>query len=148
MVVSVGMLVLVVELATRDALRRAQPDRAAYDALFPLDGACSVYAYTRNVGAEVLEAGTDLQARMFTRRMTEDPATGSATSAMAALLAELRGAAELRLRVGQSTDMGRPSLMLARARQEGGAMTAFVGGRCVEVMAGTFALERDGTASA
>lgn len=142
-VVSVGMPFLVVELATRAALRRAQADHAAYDALFPLDGAYSVYAYTRNVGTEVPEAGTDLQARMFTRRMTEDPATGSATSAMVALLAELGGAAELRLRVGQGTDMGRPSLMLARARQEGGGVTAFVGGRCVEVMAGNFALDHD-----
>lgn len=146
LVASVGMPFLVVELATRDALHRARPDAMAYDELFPLDGAYSVYAYTRDVGTEAPEAGTDLQARMFTRRMTEDPATGSATSAMTALLAELRGAAELRLRVGQGTDMGRPSLMLARAKQESGAVVAFVGGRCVEVMEGTFALGRDGTA--
>jgi trans-2,3-dihydro-3-hydroxyanthranilate isomerase len=78
-----------------------------------------------------------LQARMFTGRMTEDPATGSATSAMVALLVEMLGAAELKLRVGQGTDMGRPSLMLARARQENGGVMAFVGGRCVEVMEGT-----------
>lgn len=145
-VVSVGMPFLVVELASRDALRRAAPDSTAYDGLFPLDGAYSVYAYTQDVGMEAPEAGTDLQARMFTRRMTEDPATGSATSAMAALRAELGGMAELRLRVGQGTDMGRPSLMLARAKQERGAVTAFVGGRCVEAMEGTFVLEGDGTA--
>lgn len=139
-VVSVGMPFLVVELATRTALRRARPDRTAYDALLPLDGARSVYAYTRDVGTGVPEADTDVQARMFTRRMTEDPATGSATSAVAALLVERRGAAELHLRVGQGTDMGRPSLMLARARRERGAVTAFVGGRCVGVMAGILAL--------
>ena len=101
-VVSVGMPFLVVQLATRDALRRALPDRAAYDALLPLDGAYSVYAYAQDLGMEVSKARTDLQARMFTRRMTEDPATGSATSATVALLADLRGAAELRLRVGQA----------------------------------------------
>jgi predicted PhzF superfamily epimerase YddE/YHI9 len=41
-VVSVGLPFLVVELASREALRRARPDRRAYDALFPLDGARSV----------------------------------------------------------------------------------------------------------
>lgn len=139
-VVSVGMPFLVVELASRDALRRAAPDRVAYDSLFPLDGAYSVYAYTRDVAKGPTEAGTDLQARMFTRRMTEDPATGSATSAMTALLVDLHGVPEFCLRIGQGTDMGRPSLMLARARQENGAVVAFVGGRCVEVMEGTIAV--------
>lgn len=136
-VVSVGMPFLVVELASRDALRRASPDRAAFASLFPLDGAFSVYAYTRDVAKDTVEADTDLQARMFTGRMTEDPATGSATSAMAALLAARLGTAELTLRVGQGTDMGRPSLMLARTKQENGGVVAFVGGRCVEVMEGT-----------
>ena len=139
-VVSVGMPFLVVEPAPRDALRRATPNRAAYDALLPLDGAYSVYAYTRDVGAGTGEAGTDLQARMFTRRMTEDPATGSATAAVVALLAGLRGEADLRLRGGQGVDMGRPSLLLARASVQDGAVTAFVGGRCVAVMEGGFML--------
>lgn len=140
LVASVGMPFLVVELATRDALRRARPDGTAYDRLFPLDGAYSVYAYTRDVGTDAPETGTDLQARMFTRRMTEDPATGSATAAVTALLAELRGTAELRLRVGQGVDMGRPSLLLARASRLDGAVTAFVGGHCVAVMEGSLPL--------
>lgn len=139
-VVSVGMPFLVVELVSRDALRRTSPDRAAYASLLPLDCAFSVYAYTRDVADDTADAGTDLQARMFTGRMTEDPATGSATSAMTALLAALRGSAVLQLRVGQGTDMGRPSLMLARAKQENGAVVAFVGGRCVEVMEGAITL--------
>jgi len=43
--------------------------------------------------------------------LSEDPATGSATAAAAALLAELDGASdgELKLRIGQGVDMGRPS---------------------------------------
>ncbi len=139
-VVSVGLPFLVVELATRNALRRAKPDRAAYDGLLPLDGATAVYAYTRDIGADAAEAGTDVQARMFTPRMTEDPATGSATAAVTALLAELQGEAELRLRVGQGVDMGRPSLLLARAGRQEGAMIAYVGGRCVTAMEGSFRL--------
>ena len=139
-VVSVGLPFLVAELASRDALRRAKADRAAYEGVFPLDGAVAVYAYTRDVGTAAPEVGTDLQARMFTPRMTEDPATGSATAAATALLAEVRSGADLSLRVGQGVDMGRPSLLLARAGRQGGAMIACVGGRCVAVMEGSFRL--------
>jgi trans-2,3-dihydro-3-hydroxyanthranilate isomerase len=139
-VVSVGMPFLVVELTSREALRRASPNAAAYDRLLPLDGAYSVYAYTSDVGAE---PGIDLQARMFTRRMTEDPATGSATAAMTALLTELAGVPTLSLRVGQGVDMGRPSLMLARGSRQSGQTIAFIGGRCVEVMEGSIVLRGD-----
>src|SRR6516162_9041779 len=45
-VLSVGLPFLVVELTSRDALRRATPNRAAYDQFLPLDGGRSVYAYT------------------------------------------------------------------------------------------------------
>jgi len=72
--------------------------------------------------------------------MTEDPATGSATAAAAALLAEVGGGADLRLRVGQGVDMGRPSLLLARAGRQGGTTVAYVGGRCVMAMEGSLRL--------
>jgi len=139
-VVSVGLPFLVVELASRDALRRARPDRTAYESVFPLDGAFAVYAYTRNVDTAASEAGTDLQARMFTPRMTEDPATGSATAAATALLAEVQGGADLHLRVGLGGSLGRPSLRRARAARQGRAMIAYVGGRCVTAMEGSFRL--------
>ncbi len=135
-VVSVGLAFLVVELASRDALRRARPDRRAYDGLFPLDGARSVYAYTRDGGDT---DGFDLHSRMFTGRMVEDPATGSATAAVTALLAELRGV-EVRLRVRQGEDMGRPSTLLTRSVAEGGATRARVGGRCALMFSGAFDL--------
>lgn len=142
-VASVGLPFLVVELASRDALRRARPNRQAYDALLPLDGAKSVYAYTRDNGAGDPVADCDLQARMFTGRMTEDPATGSASAAATALLAELRGLPAIGLRIRQGVDMGRPSLLLTRAEQRAGAVTAFVGGNCVDVLDGHFELESD-----
>ena len=75
--------------------------------------------------------------------LSEDPATGSATAAAAALLAELdrRSDGELKLRIGQGVDMGRPSLLLTRVRKQGGAVTsAHVGGGCVQMMEGTFRL--------
>ena len=142
-VISVGLPFLVMELATREALRRAQPDRRAYDALLPLDGATAVYTYTRDGCPD--ETGCDLQARMFTPRMTEDPATGSATAATVALLAELSGSADLRLRVGQGVDMGRPSVLLARvSRQDGAETVVHVGGHCVAVMEGVLRVAAEG----
>lgn len=46
LVASVGLPFLVVELATRDALRRCVPNLQGFRTVLPLDGAVSVYAYT------------------------------------------------------------------------------------------------------
>src|SRR5207253_3694925 len=102
--VSVGMAFLVAELASRDALRRAKPEPAAFSRVLSGDGAVGVYIYTRDVPPA--ERPCDLQARMFfpgLSGLTEDPATGSATVAAAALLADLARErdGELKLRVGQ-----------------------------------------------
>lgn len=142
-VVSVGLPFLVVELASADALRRAAPNRSAHDAVLPLDGARSVYVYTRSRAGTPLETGADIHARIFTPRMTEDPATGSATAAVAAMLAESSDPSdgEMIFRFVQGVDMGRPSLLVARVLKRSGAASAVhVGGRCVSVMQGSFYL--------
>jgi trans-2,3-dihydro-3-hydroxyanthranilate isomerase len=146
-IVSVGLPFLVVELASRDALRRARPDAAAFARTFPCDGSDAVYLYTRDVPAA---EACDLQARMFhpgSSGLSEDPATGSATVAAAALLADLTGErdAELSLRIGQGVDMGRPSLLLTRVRKANGVIaSAHVGGACVQMMEGSFRLAGEG----
>jgi trans-2,3-dihydro-3-hydroxyanthranilate isomerase len=146
-IVSVGLPFLVMEVASREALRRARPDAAAFARTFPCDGSDAVYLYTRDVPSA--EKPCDLQARMFhpgSSGLSEDPATGSATVAAAALLADLSGErdGELKLRIGQGFDMGRPSLLLTRVRKEnGGIASAHVGGRCVQMMEGTFHLAGD-----
>ncbi len=143
-IVSVGMPFLVVELKSREALRAAKPDAAAFADTLPRDGAFAIYFYTRDVPPA--EQPLDLQARMFhpgASGLTEDPATGSATVAAAALLADLdrQQDGELALRIGQGVDMGRPSLLLTRVRKQHGAIvSAHVGGRCVPIMEGTFHL--------
>ena len=147
-VVSVGMPFLVAELRSRDALRRAKPDAAAFARILPCDGAFAVYLYTRDVPAA--EKPCDLQARMFfpgSSGLTEDPATGSATVATAALLADLATEkdGELKLLLGQGFDMGRPSLLHTRVRkQDGAVVSAHVGGACVQMMEGTFRLADGG----
>ncbi|MGF6425250.1 PhzF family phenazine biosynthesis protein [Bradyrhizobium elkanii] len=140
-VVSVGLPFLVVEIASREALRRARPDAAAFARTLAEIGRDVVYFYTSDVPAS--EQPLDLQARMFhpgASGLSEDPATGSATAACAALLADIDPArdGELRLRIGQGVDMGRPSLLLTRVRKQGGAVTSVhVGGGCVKMMEGT-----------
>jgi trans-2,3-dihydro-3-hydroxyanthranilate isomerase len=79
--------------------------------------------------------------------LSEDPATGSATVAAAALLADLAGErdGELKLRIGQGVDMNRPSLLLTRVvKRDGAVVSAHVGGYCVQMMEGTFRLAGEG----
>jgi trans-2,3-dihydro-3-hydroxyanthranilate isomerase len=141
-VISVGLSFIAVELASRDALRRAKPDAAAFERTFPCDGSDAVYFYTKDVPES--EKPCDLQARMFhpgSSGLSEDPATGSATAAAAALLADLDDMrdGELKLKLGQGVDMGRPSLLLTRVRKKNGAIeSTHVGGGSVKMMEGTF----------
>jgi trans-2,3-dihydro-3-hydroxyanthranilate isomerase len=143
-IVSVGLPFLVAEVVSREALRRARPEAVAFADMFPCEGCDAIYLYTRDIPAG--EMPCDLQARMFhpgSAGLTEDPATGSATAAAAALLGDLSSErdGELKLRVGQGVDMGRPSLLLTRVRKDNGTVvSAHVGGACVQMMEGSFRL--------
>jgi trans-2,3-dihydro-3-hydroxyanthranilate isomerase len=144
-IVSVGLPFLVVELASRDALRRAKPNLTAYESVLPLEGADSIFAYTRDDAAASSGAVATLHARMFCPfdGSIEDPATGSATAAAIALLASLDNEpnVERHWRVHQGVDMGRPSLLLGRTQtREGLVVATYVNGRCVPVLEGSFVL--------
>ena len=123
-------------------------DAAAFAKTFPCDGSDAVYFYTRDVPQG--EKPCELQARMFhpgASGLSEDPATGSATAACAALLADLDAIkdGELKLKIGQGVDMSRPSLLLTRVRKKDGAVASIhVGGSCVQIMEGTFRLDGKG----
>jgi trans-2,3-dihydro-3-hydroxyanthranilate isomerase len=148
LIASVGLPFLMVELTSREALKRARPDATAFARILPCDGSDAVYFYTRDVPPG--EKPCELQARMFhpgSSGLSEDPATGSATVAAATLLADLSSErdGELKLRIGQGVDMGRPSLLLTRVRKENGVVvSAHVGGNCVQMMEGTFRLAEEG----
>jgi trans-2,3-dihydro-3-hydroxyanthranilate isomerase len=147
LIASVGLPFLMVEVGSREALRRARPDAAAFARSFPCDGSDAVYFYTSDVPAA---EACDLQARMFhpgSSGLSEDPATGSATVAAASLLADLAGErdGEFRLRIGQGVDMNRPSLLLTRVlKAKGAVVSAHVGGTCIQMMEGTFRLDGEG----
>ncbi|HLV28449.1 MAG TPA: PhzF family phenazine biosynthesis protein [Burkholderiaceae bacterium] len=97
--------------------------------------------------------GRDVHARMFAPSIgiAEDPATGSAAVALAALLNELQSPTEGEhiWQVWQGDDMGRPSLMKVRAVVENGNVeSAHVGGTAVRVIAGSIRVDQEPAASA
>jgi trans-2,3-dihydro-3-hydroxyanthranilate isomerase len=138
---SVGLQFVIAEV-TPDALTRAKPDARAFAdaaARYPTSGRFPLHLYARVAGA----AGEpDARARMFSplSGTVEDPATGSANSALVALLATLAPLPDLTLQLDilQGAEMGRPSRLAVSAEKHGGAVTRVrAGGRCALVMEGT-----------
>ena len=130
---SVGLPFVLAELRDRSALQRARPDLAGFEDLVaagvdPPD----VHLYVRT------SDGFDLRARMFSPLdgIPEDPATGSANCALVGLLGHLDTAASgsFRWRIAQGVEMGRPSVLEARAdKRDGAVVTVRIGGECVLV---------------
>jgi trans-2,3-dihydro-3-hydroxyanthranilate isomerase len=134
-VASCGAPFVVVELATRAALARASLGGLGS---LPEDAAVGVFLFTRDRADD----HADLWARMFApaHGVPEDPATGSAAAALAGLLAGGPGMEDgwHGWRIGQGIEMGRPSLIAARAlRRDGQVAEVRVGGTAVPVAEGT-----------
>ncbi|KAA0914686.1 PhzF family phenazine biosynthesis protein [Aquicoccus porphyridii] len=129
---SLGLPFTITELASREALAAALPDIAAMRAgaaRYPASLDFAQFAYWRN--------GVTIHARMFAPldNIPEDPATGSAAAALAALLAHIENT-EQRLTLHQGEDMGRPSL-IGLATENGGVT---VSGTACPVMEGRLLL--------
>lgn len=116
-----------VELADRETLSDLVPDMAAIR-----EGAARYPAGADFALCAWVEVAGEIHMRMFAPLdgVPEDPATGSASAALGALLCDARGPVDLTIRQGE--DMGRPSLISVHA--EPGAVT--VSGRAVRVMEG------------
>jgi trans-2,3-dihydro-3-hydroxyanthranilate isomerase len=144
LVASVGTPFVVAELASLDALERASPDLGAFRAAAArysgLGARFALHLYVRRDGD-----ATRLRTRMFAplSGILEDPATGSANAALAALLTSLAPGenVDLSFDIEQGIEMGRPSKILATARKTAeGPVTATVAGSCVPVLRGSVAL--------
>jgi len=131
---------IVAEVASVEALSRASPDLAEFRntvaAFRELDGRLMLHLY-----AQIDGDATRLRARMFAplTGVLEDPATGSANAALAALLTSLAPGenVDLTYDIHQGVEMGRPSQIVAAARKTAeGPVTATVSGSCVSVMRG------------
>jgi trans-2,3-dihydro-3-hydroxyanthranilate isomerase len=143
-VASVGVPFVIAELRDERALAAARPDLAAFRnaaAEYPVEGGqFGLHLYVR-LGGDA----TRLRARMFAPLggVMEDPATGSANAALAALLSSIAPGndVDLTYEIAQGVEMGRPSEIIATARKvPEGPVLATVSGSCVPVMRGTIEL--------
>ena len=136
-VASCGLGFAVVEVAA-DALGAVTADTAAFRRALAQapsrDGGFSLLAYSRNGGA--------VRARMFAplAGIPEDPATGSAACALAALLLHAGSGDAHRLTIHQGVEMGRPSVLHAHARRGTDGVRAGVGGGAITVFRGVASL--------
>lgn len=134
-VASVGLPFLIVQLASRDALQRARVNMAALEELRDAGIVPDVHLYTPS------DDEFDIRARMFAPfdGVPEDPATGSANCALAALLTHYRAGNKsgISVRIAQGMEMGRPSVLEARTRREDDAIRTWIGGHSVFIAEGT-----------
>lgn len=138
-VAGVGLPFLIVELASQDALERASFNTSVMEALASKAIPPDILLYVQSSGK------ADINARMFAPLdgVPEDPATGSANCALAALLTHYDPAdsGEFSWTISQGVEMGRPSILKARTHKSGGSVTATrIGGDCVMVSRGELLL--------
>jgi trans-2,3-dihydro-3-hydroxyanthranilate isomerase len=136
-VASVGAPYVIAEVRSL-ALSMASPNlnafRSAVAARPHFDGRMSLHLYAREE--------THLRARMFAplAGTWEDPATGSANAALAALLLSRTDADHASFRIVQGVEIGRRSELTAGALRSVDGIRATVGGRCVPVASGVVRL--------
>lgn len=128
----------VIPVDHRETLSRAKLDQAAWAAGPGATDAAKLFIVTM----EDWQRGNTIHARMFAPSIgiAEDPTTGSAAVALAAMLNEVQSLADgpHHWRIHQGDDMGRPSVMALRAEVRGGKVaSAHVGGTAVRVIKGT-----------
>jgi trans-2,3-dihydro-3-hydroxyanthranilate isomerase len=137
---SVGLSFVVAELTDLDALANARPNLAHFqDAAGPTPEGnhdFSLFVYVRSA-----ETPWSIRARMFAPldNVPEDPATGSASAALAAYLVSLEPEPNMRvsLTIEQGVEMGRRSVIGIDVVKTDGILTDVkISGACVAVMRG------------
>ncbi len=134
-VASVGLPFLMVELRDRSVLQKAGINPIGFEWIADQGVMPDIHLYVRS------DDEFDIRARMFAPLdgVPEDPATGSANCALAGLLAhhhELTSG-HFEWRIAQGVEMGRPSLLRARAEKTADkVLSTWIGGSCVLVSEG------------
>lgn len=129
---SLGLPFVLVELQSRSDLSACMADLSAIREgakRYPAGLDFALFAYVRD--------GDTVHSRMFAPldNITEDPATGSASATLAALLTQILDAPQ-RLTFHQGEDMGRPSKIAASTTQS--PLRVTLSGRAVHTMTGQF----------
>jgi trans-2,3-dihydro-3-hydroxyanthranilate isomerase len=136
--VSTGLPFFIVPLRTLDALKSAKINRDKYFAFIKESWAKGILVFC----PQAHEARNDISVRVFVDffGVPEDPATGSGNGCLAGYLLKHRffGKDSIDLRSEQGYEIGRPSLLLLKAEQQGQKIHISVGGKSVTVAKGEF----------
>ena len=135
--VSTGLPFIIVPLKDLDTIRSCYIDRVGFLRLIDQAEAKSIFVFC----PETYNPDNDINARMFDdyHGISEDPATGSANGCLAAYLVKNRyyKTEAIDIKVEQGYEIGRPSLLLLRAKEEGGGtISVSVGGKVIMVAHG------------
>lgn len=140
-IASVGLAFAIAELDGLEALAAARPNVSAFVAAaarYPRAGGdFSLFVYARSA-----DRPWNIRARMFAPldNVMEDPATGSASAALAAYLVSLvpEPDIDVHITIEQGVEMGRRSIIeLDVAKSAGAVGKVDISGRCVSVMRGS-----------
>ncbi len=134
--VSTGLPFIIVPLKDLTAVKACRIDRVGYYQLIDQAEAKSILVFSPETYAD----DNDLNVRMFDEfhGIVEDPATGSANGCLAAYLVKNRyfDQRQIDIKVEQGYEIKRPSLLLLKAKEEGGVIDVSVGGRVIMVAEG------------
>jgi trans-2,3-dihydro-3-hydroxyanthranilate isomerase len=133
---STGLPFIIVPLRNLQALRKAYVDRNRLLAMVDALEAKAILCFS----PETYKPEHDLAVRVFADYygVPEDPATGSANGDLAGYLVHHKylGKQEIDIKVGQGYEVGRPSLLMLKARRTDEAIEVNVGGGVVMVARG------------
>ncbi len=134
--VSTGLPFIIVPLKTLEAVKKS---RVHQDKMLELVKGLQAKAILVFC-PETYSSQNDLNVRVFAGAygVPEDPATGSANGCLAAYLVKNRyfDSPSINIRVEQGYEIGRPSLLLLSAEDNGGDINIFVGGKVILVAKG------------
>ena len=134
--VSTGLPFIVVPMESLDAVKRAKVAKERYFELIKDTQAKAVFVFC----PEAYERENDFNVRMFADYygVSEDPACGSGVGCLAGYLVKYGylGRDRIDIRVEEGYEIGRPSLLLAKAEDKGEGIDVNVGGRVVMVARG------------
>jgi len=136
--VSTGVPFIIVPLKQHSALKKIKVNKDKYFELVEKTQSKAILVFC----PETNYPENDLSVRMFADYLgvPEDPATGSANGCLAGYLVEHSyfGKDAIDVRVEQGYEIGRPSLLLLKAKKKSGAITVEVGGKVILVGKGEF----------
>jgi trans-2,3-dihydro-3-hydroxyanthranilate isomerase len=137
--VSTGLPHIIVPLKSLAAVKRARVNKEKYFEVIRDETAKAILIFC----AETYNKANQINARQFADYygIPEDPATGSGNGCLAAYLVKHSyfGSEQIdNIRVEQGYEIGRPSLLMLKAKATGETIDVQVGGRAVMVTKGVF----------